>query len=458
MSEERRKEFIRKAKEIHGERYSYEFVEYVNSHTKVNILCSEHGSFYQLPYVHIGKQRSICPKCAKINSTNKSKKTLDEFIKESNLIHNYKYNYDKVVYKTNKIKVIVSCEKHGDFKVAPNSHLSGKTGCPNCFISRGEENIAKVLCDFGINFIRRHKFDDCFYKKKLEFDFYLPEQNICIEYDGEQHFKEVKFFNSNLKENKIRDGIKNKYCEDKGIKLIRISYFEKEIEKVLNEYLSTFKNIKKSKKYITKDYYYLSYAEAKEYMILNNPNVKSQKQFKKWKDSDIYYDKIPKNPYSVYKRSNEWVSWGDFLNSNNISGREIAKKYTSYENAKKWISENLNCSNLSISKWKEIHRNGEVPDFIPLNPNTYYSKFNRGWVSYIDFLGNNKIPTNEKEFVSYKEAKELIKKNRPDIKTQKEWQDNYKEFSEEFKIPCNPYRTYKQSNEWVSWKDFLNKS
>ena len=136
----------------------------------MKIICKDHGVFYQLPYVHVGKQKSICPKCAKINSTEMSKKSKDEFIEESNKIHNFRYIYDKVIYKTNKIKVIVGCKNHGDFEIAPNSHISAKIGCSMCRMSRGEESIVKILYNFGINFIREYRFD-CVYKNKLEFDF-----------------------------------------------------------------------------------------------------------------------------------------------------------------------------------------------------------------------------------------------------------------------------------------------
>jgi very-short-patch-repair endonuclease len=450
-------DFVKRARNIHGDRYSYDLVEYVNSHTKVKIICKEHGAFYQLPYVHTGKQKSICPKCAKFNSTEISKKDRDKFIEEANIIHNNRYIYDEVIYQTNKVKVIVICKKHGDFEVSPNSHLSQKIGCPVCKISRGEENITKVLCNFGINFIRKYKFDDCVFKNRLEFDFYLPDQNICIEYDGEQHFKEVSFFKNNFEIGKIRDSIKDEYCRKNSIKLIRISYLDiNEVDKILNEHLSDFKDINSSKEFIIENYEYLTYAQASEWIKSNYPNVKSQNQFKKWKSGNLYYSKIPKNPYSVYRRSNEWVSWSEFLGSNNISGIEISKKYISYNSAKEWIKNNLNCDELSISKWKELYRSGTIPDFIPRNPNTFYSNFNRGWISYADFLNNKSIATVDKKFISYNDAKKWLNVNRPDIKTQKQWRKYYKEFCEDFNIPTNPYRTYGLSNEWVSWSEFLN--
>lgn len=99
-------------------------------------------------------------------------------------------------------------------------------------ISKGEDLLDYLLGNMGIVYIRQKTFEDCINPKtnyKLKFDFYLPDYNCCIEYDGEMHFK-YKNQGWNNKENFEstieRDNIKNKYCEDNGIKLIRIPYTE----------------------------------------------------------------------------------------------------------------------------------------------------------------------------------------------------------------------------------------
>lgn len=91
--------------------------------------------------------------------------------------------------------------------------------------SNGELSIEYVLNSIPIKFIKQYKFNDCKYKRKLPFDFYLPELNTCIEYDGEQHF-EPRFGNSEFKKTKIRDEIKTNYCLSNNIRLIRISYLD----------------------------------------------------------------------------------------------------------------------------------------------------------------------------------------------------------------------------------------
>ena len=89
-----------------------------------------------------------------------------------------------------------------------------------------------AVYDLNIKYIEQYKFDDCIYKDKLIFDFYIPSLNTCIEYDGEGHYKPFRFnkdketMQKKLEETQIRDAIKTQYCKDNNIKLIRIPYFE----------------------------------------------------------------------------------------------------------------------------------------------------------------------------------------------------------------------------------------
>ena len=115
-----------------------------------------------------------------------------------------------------------------------------------CFkIYKGEEKVEKILSKNSINFIEQYWFKDCRYKYPLKFDFYLPENNICIEYDGLGHFEPINFGGKReeevieiFKEGQIRDQIKNKYCKDNNITLIRIPYWDFDnIENILKEHL-----------------------------------------------------------------------------------------------------------------------------------------------------------------------------------------------------------------------------
>ena len=109
--------------------------------------------------------------------------------------------------------------------------------CPYCNrLSKGETEIVRILDKLGIRYYNNHKFDDCKHILHLKFDFYLPDYNMVIEYDGIQHFKPVKKFGGveRFKLDKYRDSLKNKYCEDNNIKMLRIAYFDyRRIEQIL---------------------------------------------------------------------------------------------------------------------------------------------------------------------------------------------------------------------------------
>lgn len=124
------------------------------------------------------------------------------------------------------------CDCGKIIKVNTHSLVSGNTKSCGHYLSLQEEQIAKILDDLNIKYIRQKTFPDCFNDKTkalLKFDFFLPEYNCCIEYDGEQHFIAKDFFGGEqgLKETQFRDNIKNIYCKNKKIKLIRISYLNK---------------------------------------------------------------------------------------------------------------------------------------------------------------------------------------------------------------------------------------
>ena len=212
------KQFIDKSNTIHKNKYDYSLVEYKNTDTKVKIICPTHGKFEQKPDHHLSGHG--CPYC-------RGKLTQNMFIDKSNVIHDNKYDYSNVTYINSITNVIIICPKHGDFFQTPEKHLMGR-GCRTCNDSKGELEIRKILKKNKIYFIKQHKFINCKDKLCLPFDFYLPVYNLCIEYDGEQHFKPLKFFGGEdgLLDNIKKDSIKDSFCKDTNIKLFRIRYDE----------------------------------------------------------------------------------------------------------------------------------------------------------------------------------------------------------------------------------------
>ena len=223
-------EFIKKAREVHGEKYDYSKVEYVNSITKVTIICPEHGEFQQRPSEHlIGKGCSICAGYVKL--------TTQDFITRAREVHGNKYDYSKVEYTNMFSKVTIICPEHGTFQQGAKDHLDG-AGCPICNESRGEKTVRMFFDKHSIEYEMQKTFPGCRYKRVLPFDFYLPQSIICIEYQGLQHYEEDEHFGGKKRfEYRQRmDDIKREYCKKNGIRLIEIRYDE-DVEEVLEKAL-----------------------------------------------------------------------------------------------------------------------------------------------------------------------------------------------------------------------------
>lgn len=215
-------EFVKRAKNVHGDTYDYSKVKYNGAHKKIKIICSLHGEFEQTPDRHL---YGGCNKCAREEWGIKKTLTTDDFIERANSIHEFRYNYSLVNYNHGHEKVKIICPEHGEFEQMPINHLSGK-GCLICNISKGEKIIRKWLLENKVKFVSQKKFKDCRNNLPLPFDFYLPEHNACIEFDGRQHFESIKHFGGDdgFKKRLINDNLKNEFCKKNKIDLYRIKY------------------------------------------------------------------------------------------------------------------------------------------------------------------------------------------------------------------------------------------
>ena len=126
QQDEQTKEFIRKAREVHGDRYDYSQLQYISSQSKVIIICKTHGEFLQRPDGHL--QKHGCIKC--VNRI-KRRSNIEEFIKKANEIHGDTYDYSKFNYINYGTKGIIICKHHGEFMQDARNHLSAK-GCRKC--------------------------------------------------------------------------------------------------------------------------------------------------------------------------------------------------------------------------------------------------------------------------------------------------------------------------------------
>lgn len=202
----------------------YELIStYNRCDEKIKIKCNKCSSIHDIRADHALNNKQLC-KC------HRHKLSLSDFIKKAKLKHNNTYTYDRSVYNGYRVPLTVTCKLHGNFLITPDSHLSG-TGCIKCKLSKGEQSINNILTKHSISYIPQYRFNDCKYKKPLPFDFYIPIINTCIEYNGEQHYKPVRFngiptnqAEENYTKQKIKDNIKTKYCNLNNIPLVTIKY------------------------------------------------------------------------------------------------------------------------------------------------------------------------------------------------------------------------------------------
>lgn len=161
------------------------------------------------------------------------------FINRAIQIHGDIYDYSNSIYTKSHDYISIICKFHGEFKQLATNHLSGK-GCYKCAEESKESKklkiIDKFISDMNFTNISEYRFVDCKNKNPLPFDRYIPELNLCIEYDGEQHFISSPFWGGEEKLNQyiINDNIKTEYCKKNNINLLRIRYDEDVILKLKN--------------------------------------------------------------------------------------------------------------------------------------------------------------------------------------------------------------------------------
>lgn len=205
--------------QLYGNKFKFTFTGYTKIEDKIHCTCPKHGEFIiRISGLFDGHN------CWKCKGTQPSKGNIELFLERSRQIHNGYYDYSKSIYTKGKDKLIIICPKHGEFLQSASAHMQGQ-GCPSCKMSKGEKLIRTWLLNNNVKFNPQHSFDDF---KRRYYDFYLPEYDICIEYDGELHYTGPKRLGGEekLKKRQQIDKIKTEYCIKNNIKLIRIPYFE----------------------------------------------------------------------------------------------------------------------------------------------------------------------------------------------------------------------------------------
>jgi very-short-patch-repair endonuclease len=228
-------QFIEESKKIHNKTYTYNKSNYINMTTLIIITCNKHGDFSQTPSNHITHKQG-CMECGRIKTGLSKRKSIEDFIERSNIIHKYiTYDYSKVhekyTVRSNKVEIGCNrCKAKGFadyfFLQSPSDHLSGR-GCRKC-IFKTQQMVVSMLNDY-IHIVKKfedeYKLEGLKNIRDLRFDFFLEYFNIILELDGGLHFREFNkghFKNKELKKTQERDFMKMKFALNKGITIIRI--------------------------------------------------------------------------------------------------------------------------------------------------------------------------------------------------------------------------------------------
>ena len=162
-------EFIERAKQVHGNKYDYSKVEYINKRSKVCIICPLHGEFWQIPYTHL--KGSGCPSCSGVKQL-----TTEEFIERAKQVHGNKYDYSKTEYVNQATKVCIICPQHGEFWQAPHNHLHG-TKCPKCVNEDKRKKMVRRTSEDFINEAKQVHGDKYDYSKT---EYVNQATKVCI--------------------------------------------------------------------------------------------------------------------------------------------------------------------------------------------------------------------------------------------------------------------------------------
>ena len=219
-------EYLQKIKEVHGNKYDYSKVKYINNHSPIIIICPIHGEVSIIAGNLL--RGSNCPKCGKDSSALMRTKSTEKFIEDAKKVHGDKYDYSQVEYINNKTKVRIICPIHGEFQIRPDMHLFHRNGCPQCSSMKNVqetllfEHIQKQFPDLSF----KHSVRGIDWLGLLELDIFDEDNKIAIEYQGIQHFLPNDRFGgiNEWKKQCERDIRKIHLCAENNIALFHFSY------------------------------------------------------------------------------------------------------------------------------------------------------------------------------------------------------------------------------------------
>lgn len=213
----------------------------------IEYACDKHPNDIQKMRISNFINGKGCPKCNIENHSKQYALSIEEVIERISKLGGKLMNSEDYKHITKKnLKIACpNCEEIFTTSLRNFTQHEGQL-CPKCSKkeSVGEFKIKTYLESNNINFISQKWFADCRDINPLPFDFYLPDNNVCIEFDGRQHYEETKWSHNRLEYTQKHDHIKTIYCEENGITLIRIPYWDiNNIDTILNKRLNLHKDI-----------------------------------------------------------------------------------------------------------------------------------------------------------------------------------------------------------------------
>lgn len=219
-------DYVQRIPEVIKEKIEFLTYNYSGTTTRVNVKCKLCSYEWTTNFKNI-KSGYGCIVCGHVKNKSKTTKSHSQFEKEINLLYNKNIKLlTKYINYQTPIEFI--CNLCNEIQIKNQAGGLLRRGCQNCCISKGEQKIKKILEENNIEFKSQFQFNDF---KKFKYDFALFKNNILeylIEYDGQHHYKPIKYFGGlkRFKEQQKTDITKNKIAVEKGIKLIRIPYFK----------------------------------------------------------------------------------------------------------------------------------------------------------------------------------------------------------------------------------------
>jgi very-short-patch-repair endonuclease len=196
---------------------------YVNDKAKILCECKIDGHQWETMPHHLVKGHG-CPVCGWKDTAKSETLSNEEFLERIHKVNPYVQPLEE--YKGAKVKIKCLCTKDNYIWSTSPACLWKGYGCPKCTQSKNERIIAAFLDEHLIRYICEYRFPECRNIHALPFDFYLPDLNMCIEFDGEQHVRPNDFFGGEeaWESLQYRDSLKTSFCEENGIRLVRIPF------------------------------------------------------------------------------------------------------------------------------------------------------------------------------------------------------------------------------------------